>query len=146
MRARCQTLPISAVLIYCLVHVVFNQSYLLQDMIDGSVFLRKAPWVNWKRLQTVIRRAKAKQQILRSSNFRSVTLKQVMLQSGHVGVALPTNPVARDVLMCKIVGYDSIPHAICALYDAAPSRDLWTAMLHEWLRQAQSRASGAFSH
>ena len=146
MRSRCQSLPLSGVLTYCFVHVVFNQAYLLTDMVNGEVFLQKAPWVNWKRLQVVIRRAKAQHQIVRSSNFRSITLKKVMLQSGHVGVALPTDPVARDVLMCRIVGYDSIPHSICALYEAAPSRDLWTAMLHEWLHQAHSRASQAFGH
>jgi hypothetical protein len=102
--------------------------------------------VSWERLQAVTAEAKAQQQIVRSVNYYSVTLRSVVLQSGHVGVTVPANPVARDVLMCKIVGYDSIPHATCALYDAAPSRDLWTAMLHEWLRQVHSRASGVFSH
>ena len=69
-----------------------------------------------------------------------------MLQSGQQKARVPKNATARDVLACRIVGQDSLPHAICDLYDASPSRDLWKAMLQEWLRQARSRALGAFGH
>jgi hypothetical protein len=50
------------------------------------------------------------------------------------------------VLACKLVGFDSLPLAVCDLYDAAPSRDLWKAMLQEWLLQVKSRSSGALDH
>jgi len=89
-------------------------------MITENVFLQKEPWVSWQRLEAVITKAKRENRI--------------------------TGCVARDVLMCRIVGHDSVPRAVCALYDAAPSIHLWTAMFHEWLRQAQSRVSGAFNH
>ena len=44
------------------------------------------------------------------------------------------------------IGQDALPHAICELYEANPSRDLWKGMLQEWMQQASSRASGAFGH
>ena len=59
---------------------------------------------------------------------------------------VPKDPIERDVLACKIIGQDALPHAICELYEANPSRDLWKGMLQEWLRQVSSRASGAFGH
>lgn len=102
--------------------------------------------MDWEQLQTVVADAKAQPGPTRSSNYRSTTLKCVMLQSGHLSVKEPADSATRDVLMCRIAGHDSLPHATCDLYDAAPSRDLWKAMLKEWLHQVRSRMSGAFDH
>ena len=58
----------------------------------------------------------------------------------------PKNPVARDVLACRIIGEDAVPNACFDLYDSHPSRDLWKAMLLMWLEQAKSKAKGCFDH
>ena len=139
-------LPITAILTIAYIHVVFNQRHLLESMVQKKVFLNKTPWVHWDRLAKVIHAAKAQGELIRSSNYYSATLSQVVLQSGHKSVEVPQNDVERDVLACKIVGQDALPHAICHLYEANPSRDLWKGMLQEWLLQASSRASGAFGH
>ena len=146
MQDRCKTLSTRVILCYCHIHIVFNQRHLLEAMINKNVFLSKKPWVDWERLHGVIVSAKAKKQLVRSSNFYSTTIRDVLLQSGHKVAHVPTNPIARDVLACKIVGCDAIPLAICDLYDAGPSRDLWKAMLQEWLLQVKSKCSGAFAH
>ena len=100
--------------------------------------------MHWDRLAKVIHAAKAREQLIRSSNYYSATLRRVVLQSGHKSVKAFKNLIERDVIACKIIGQDALPHAICELYDANPSRDLWKGMLLEWRRQASSRASGAF--
>ena len=102
--------------------------------------------MDWKRLHNVIARAKARKQLTRSSNFYSVTLKDVVLQSGHNKMEMPTDPVARDVLACRLVGFESLPLAVCDLYDATPSRDFWKAMLQEWLLQVKGKCLGALDH
>ena len=142
----CKKLPIAAVLTLAYIHVVFNQRHLLEAMVQKKVFLNKKPWVHWQRLAKVIHAAKARGQLIRSSNYYSATLRRVVLQSRHKSVKAPRNRVERDVLACKIIGQDALPHAICELYEANPSRDLWKGMLQEWMRQASSRASGAFGH
>ena len=100
--------------------------------------------MHWNRLAKVMHAAKAREQLIRSSNYYSATLRRVVLQSGHKSVKAFKNPIERDVIACKIIGQDALPHAICELYDANPSRDFWKGMLLEWRRQASSRASGAF--
>ena len=59
-------------------------------------FRKKEPCVSWQRLEAVITKAKRENRITRSSNYYSVTLKDVMPRSGHVDVKLPTDSVARD--------------------------------------------------
>lgn len=142
----CKKLPIAAVLTIAFIHVVFNQRHLLEAMVEEKVFAKKKPWVHWDRLTKVIRAANAKGRLIRSSNYYNATLRRVVLQSRHKSVKAPHNPVERDVLACRIIGQDSLPHAICELYEAKPSRDLWKGMLQEWMQQASSRASGAFGH
>jgi len=146
MQKKCQKLPTRAILGYSLIHVVFNQRHLLQSMVDKKAFLFKKPWVNWVVLRKVVAEAKANKQLVRSSNFYSVTLKQVVLQSGHSKVDKPTDPVARDLLACKLAGFDALPRIVCDLYDESPSRDLWKAMLLEWHQQVETKCSGAFGH
>ena len=146
MEDRCKKLSIAVILTYAFIHVVFNQRHILEAMIENKVLVNKKPWVHWDRLAKVIRSAKAQGQRTRSSNYYSSTLKRVVLQSGHKKADVPKNPIERDVLACKIIGQDALPHAICELYEANPSRDLWKGMLQEWLRQVSSRASGAFGH
>ena len=146
MKSHLKELPIAVVLVYSLIHVVFNQRYILQEMITKKAFLCKEPWVDWNRVHAVVAAARAENRVCRSSTYRATTLNHVVHQSGYQTVDVPTDPTARDVLTCRIVGPESLPHAICQLYDAKPSRDLWSGMLQEWLRQAQSKTSGAFSH
>ena len=134
------------ILTYAFIHVVFNQRHILEEMIKKKVLRNGKPWVDWDRLAKVVRAAKEGKQPTRSSNYYSSTLKRVVLQSGHKNADMPKDPVERDVLACKIIGQDALPHAICELYEANPSRDLWKGMLQEWMRQASSRASGAFGH
>ena len=50
------------------------------------------------------------------------------------------------MLACKLVGFAAMPSAVCDLFDAAPSRDLWKAMLLQWLRQVGSTCTGVFGH
>ena len=102
--------------------------------------------MHWDRLAKVIHAAKARKQLIRSSNYYSATLWRVVLQSGHKSVKALQDHTERDVLACKIIGQDALPYAICELYEANPSRDLWKGMLQEWMQQASSRASGAFGH
>ena len=59
--------------------------------------------------------------------------------------AIQSNPVARDVLACRIVSVDAMPAAICDLYDVQPSRDLWKAIMLTWLEQVRNRCTGCFS-
>ena len=80
--------------------------------------------MHWNRLAKVIHAAKAREQLIRSSNYYSATLRRVVLQSGHKSVRAFKNPIERDVIACKIIGQDALPHAICELYDANPSRDI----------------------
>ena len=75
--------------------------------------------------------------------FYSATLQRILLQSKH---QVPKNTVARDVLACKRVGFAAMPSAVCDLCDAAPSRNLWKAMLLQWLRQVGSTCTGVFGH
>ena len=106
----------------------------------------KKPWVNWDVLRKVLSKAKANKQLLRSSNFYSATLRGVVLQSGHSEVDKPKDPVARDVLACKLAGFDALPRIVCDLYDENPSRDHWRAMLQEWHQQVQTKCSGNVSN
>ena len=142
----CKKLPIAAVLTIAFIHVVFNQRHLLEAMVEKKVFVNKKPWVHWDRLAKVIHAAKARGKLIRSSNYYNATLRRVVLQNKHKLVKTHKNSIERDVLACRIIGQDSLPHAICELYEAKPSRDLWKGMLLEWMQQASSRASGAFGH
>ena len=146
MEKRCQSLPIWVVLLYAFVHTVFNQEELLKAMLDEKALLFKPPWVDWTILKRIIKKAKQKKQKIRSSNYYSSTLKRVVPQSGHKPVKKPVDATERDVLTCQLAAHDSLPRAICNLYDATPSRDLWKAMLKEWLRQASTRCTGVFDH
>ena len=146
MEDRSTELPTSALLGYAYVHVVFNQRHLLQSMLEEEAFTFESPWVDWIKLRKIIERAKARELTIRSSNFYSTTLRDITRQSGSVGGAkVPKNPVARDVLACKIVGFDAVPAVVCELYDKAPSRDLWKAMLKQWLVQAHNLCKGAMA-
>ena len=146
MKERCQSLPIWVVLLYTFVHVVFNQEELLKAMLDKKAFLFKPPWVNWTRLKAIIRKAKQNEQKIRSSNYYSSTLKRVVPQTGHKPVEKPVDATERDVLTCRLVAHDSLPREVCYLYDANPTRDLWKAMLKEWLRQASLKSTGVLDH
>ena len=152
LRDRCRNMPTSAVLCYCFVHVVFNQQYLLEAMVKEKAFLFRQPWVDWERLHEIVARAKARNMVVRSSNYYSATLRSVSLYSSVRGNLLqsnfqvPKNGVARDVLACRLVGVTAMPTAVCDLYDAAPSRDLWKAMLLQWLSQVHRTCAGAFDH
>ena len=109
------------------------------------MFLFKKPWLDWERLAQILAEAKKHKLPSRSSNYYSTTLKEVLLQSGLKQAKMPTDPVSRDVLACQIVEA-ALPRACCDLYDARPSRDLWQAMLEEWLQQTRSKCRGPFSH
>jgi len=146
MRDRCKTLPTKVILGYGYIHVVFNQPHLLKAMVKEKAFTFRSPWVNWKKLQKIVSRAKADNQLIRSSNYYPTTMRKVMLQSGHDKVNMPKNPVARDVLACKLVGFNAMPTAVCDLYDDTPSRDLWKAMLQQWQTQVNNTCSGAMAH
>ena len=147
LQERCKNLPTSVILGYGYIHTMFNQRHLLEAMVKEKAFLFRKPWVDWKRLHEVVAKAKAQKLLVRSSNFYCATLRgsdtrqAVLLQSKlHV----PKNKVARDVLACKLVGFMAMPSAVCNLYDIAPSRDLWKAMLQQWMFQAKSTCAGAF--
>ena len=146
MKERCQSLPIWVVLLYTFVHVMFNQEELLKAMLDKKAFLFKPPWVNWTRLKAIIRKAKQNKQKIRSSNYYNSTLRRVVPQTGHKPVDKPVDATERDVLTCQLVALDSLPREVCDLYDANPTRDLWKAMLKEWLRQVSRKCTGVFDH
>ena len=139
----CKKLPIAAILTISHIHVVFNQRHILEAMQKEKVIQKKKPWVHWNRLPKVIHKTKAQGKLTRSSNYYNTTLRRILHQNFR---KVAKNPVERDVLACKFIGQESLPLAICELYDANPSRDLWKGMLQEWLRQALSRVSGAFGH
>ena len=65
----------------------------------------------------------------------------------HLGTPrqVPTNGVPRDALACRIVGVDAMPAAICDLYDAQPSRDLWKAIMVTWLENVHKMCAGCFN-
>ena len=69
-----------------------------------------------------------------------------MPQRAHSRVQTPVDATERDVWACQLAAYDALPRAVCNLYDASPSRDLWKAMLQEWLRQAHTRCTGVLNH
>ncbi len=146
MRDRCKALPTSAILGYSYIHVVFNQQCLLKAMVKEKAFIFRSPWVDWKKLEKIIGRNKKQKRVIRSSNFHAATLQNVMLQSGHSKVNVPKSGVARDVLACKLVGFAAMPVVVCDLYDSAPSRDLWKAMLQQWLSQVNRTCTGAMGH
>ena len=73
-------------------------------------------------------------------------MTQIVPQVGHKPPRKPVDATERDVLACQLAACESLPRAVCDLYDAAPSRDLWKAMLKEWLRQAHGRCKGALNH
>ena len=145
MQDRSTFLPTSVLLGYAYVHVVFNQTHLLRAILEENAFTFESPWVDWIKLRTIVERAKARQLTIRSSNFYSTTLRDIMPQSGFERAEVPKNPVDRDVLACKIVGFDAVPAVVCELYDRAPSRDLWKAMLQQWLAQAHNLCKGAMA-
>ena len=142
---RCETLPTRVILGYSHIHVTFNQEYLLKQFVEGKALLFKKPWVDWKRLAQIVKLAKTRGVPVRSSNYYSTTLKEVLLQSGLERAKMPTDPVDRDILACQIVDA-ALPRACCDLYDARPSRDLWQAMLEEWMQQIKVKCRGPFSH
>ena len=111
-----------------------------------KTFLFKPPWLNWTRLKKIIRKARLNKQKTRSSSYHNTTLRRVVPQTGHKPVEKLVDATERDVLTCQLAAYDSLPRAVCDLYDAIPSRDLWKAMLKEWLRQAHTRCKGVFDH
>ena len=132
MAERCQTLPLQVLLAYAHTHVVFNQDHLLRSFIERKAFLFKPPWFNWQLLQSIVKKAKQKGERFRSSNYRSTTLRKILLPS-HIGKArlLQSNAdtVERAVLACKLVGEDAMPGACLALYEKNPSRDFWKASM-----------------
>ena len=141
-----EQLPLRVLLAYAHAHVVFNQEPLLNKFIDRTAFLFKAPWFDWPLLQSIVQKHKSTGNVCRSSNYRSTTLRQVVLQS-HRGTPRqkPTNAAARDALACRIVGVDAMPAAICDLYEAQPSRDLWKAIMVTWLEQVHRMCTGCFN-
>ena len=149
MAKRCQTLPLHVLLAYAHTHVVFNQDHLLRSFIERKAFLFKPPWFNWQLLQSIVKKSKQKGQTFRSSNYRSTTLRKILLPS-HIGKArlLQSNDdtVERAVLACRLVGEDAMPRACFALYDKNPSRDFWKASMLTWLEQVHSKCAGCFNH
>ena len=141
-----EQLPLQVLLAYAHTHVVFNQEPLLKAFIDRKAILFKKPWFDWQMLQSIVKKHKAKGLVWRSSNYRSTTLSKLKPQS-HLGTPrkIPTNVVARDVLTCRIVGVDAMPAALCDLYDAQPSRDLWKAIMVTWLEQVHKICTGCFN-
>ena len=109
-------------------------------------FLIRAPWIDWARLTDAVRTARRLNQKTRSSKYYYVTLRQIKQQNRHKLTVKPTSAVHRDALTCQLAAWDALPRAVCDLYDAAPSRDLWKAMLTEWLRTAKSKCSGVLGH
>ncbi len=71
---------------------------------------------------------------------------RILPQIGHKPSRNPVDDTKRDVLGCQLAAYESLPRAVCDLYDAAPSRDLWKAMLKEWLRESHTRCTGMINH
>ena len=147
-RKRSKTLPLGVLLAYAHTHVVFNQDHLLRDFIERKAFLFKKPWFDWKLLQSIVKKSKQSGQRFRSSNFRSTSLRKILLPS-HIGKARllqsSDDTVERAVLACKLVGEDAMPAACLALYDNNPSRDLWKASMLTWLEQVHSICSGCFN-
>ena len=149
MAKRCRTLPLRVLLAYAHTHVVFNQDHLLGSFIERKAFLFKPPWFNWQLLQSIVKKAKQDNQRHRSSNYRSTTVRKILLPP-HLGEARPIqttdDTVERAVLACKVVGEDAMPGACLALYEKSPSRDLWKASMLTWLEQVHSRCAGCFNH
>ena len=147
MQPYCANLPLKVITLYAHTHVVFNQEHLLARFIEQKAFTFKPPWINWQLLQSIVTKSKAAGELVRSSNYRNTTLKKVLVEP-HMGKprTKPKNPVARDVLACRIIGEDAVPNACFDLYDSHPSRDLWKAMLLTWLEQAKSKSKGCFDH
>ena len=145
MQDRCKTLPTRAILGYSYIHVTFNQEHLLKQFVEDKAFLFRKTWVDWERLAQIVARAKKRGMPVRSSNYYSTTLKEVLLQSGLKKAKMPIDSVSRDVLACQIVDA-ALPKACCDLYDARPNRDHWQAMLEEWLQQIRSKCRGPCSH
>ena len=85
-------------------------------------------------------------QTARSSNYYNSTLTHILPHIGYKRPRKPIDAADRDVLACQLAACESLPRAVCDLYDAAPSRDLWKAMLTEWLRQAHTRCKGMLNH
>ena len=146
MQPAAKQLPLRVLLAYAHTHVVFNQEPLIKAFIDRKAFLFAAPWFDWQLLQSIVQKHRSTGNAWRSSNYRSTTLTQLMLQS-HQGAPrqIPADPVARDVLTCRIVGIDAMPAAICDLYDAQPSRDLWKAIMLTWLERVHKMCAGCFN-
>ena len=84
MAKRCETVPLRVLLAYAHTHVVFNQDHLLRSFIEKKAFLFKPPWFNWQLLQSIVEKAKQKGQRFRSSNYRSTTLRKILLP-GYIG-------------------------------------------------------------
>ena len=149
MAERCKMLPLRALLAYAHTHVVFNQDHLLLSFIEQKAFLFKPPWFDWQLLQSIVEKSKQRGQRVRSSNYRSTTLREILLPS-HIGTArlLQSNDdtVERAVLACKIVGEDAMPGACLELYEKNPSRDMWKASMLTWLEQVHHKCSGCFDH
>ena len=103
MQDRCETLPTRVILGYSHIHMTFNQEQLLKQFVEHKAFLFKKPWVDWERLAQIVTRAKKRGMPVRSSNYYSTTLKEVLPQSGLKQAKIPTDPVSRDVLACQIV-------------------------------------------
>ena len=112
-------------------------------MLKDEVFTNRKPWVDWKRLREVVAKAKAQNLPVRSSNFYSTTLRNT---SPQCHLKFPKNTIARGVPACQLMGFTAMPTAVCDVYDAAPSRGVWKAMLKQWLYQASTTCAGAFGH
>ena len=143
MQHAAEQLPLRVLLAYAHTHVVFNQEPILKAIIEPKAFLCRAPWFDWQLLQSIVEEHKGAGKTCRSSNYRSLALRKLLPQS-HQGAALekPSNPVARDVLACRIIGVDAMPVAICDLYDVQPSRDLWKAIMVTWLERVHNMCKG----
>ena len=146
MQHAAEQLPLRVLLAYAHTHVVFNQEPILKAIIERKAFLCRAPWFDWQLLQSIVEEHKGAGKTCRSSNYRSLPLRKLLPQS-HQGAALekPSNPVARDVLACRIIGVDAMPVAICDLYDVQPSRDLWKAIMVTWLERVHNMCKGCFN-
>jgi hypothetical protein len=130
-------------------HALFPQEALWTAFVTQGVISYQKPWfLNVQTMAAVLRSFRQREAKTRSSNYYSVTLKKYSPDRGRTWVDPPRHPAGRDSLMASLV-WDSVPQSCWDRYQAAPSRDLWTAanvVLRENLRQSTKGIDNGYMH
>ena len=131
---------------YSFLHSLFNQEKVWQEFLDeGAITYEKPYEPNFNKMEHVLRVARSRNEATRSSNYYSVTLREVSDDGGANWRKPSGDEAVRDALAAQIV-WICVPRRTWELYEAAPSRDFWAACCETFLENMEGRAKGVCDH